>query len=106
MRLAGTNILVYVVDTPQEDRRKRHGAAVAVQGHRNVVAPLRHKPSEMPNCQYLHETVNSHAPVTHSDNPAITRVDMVQQRVKCFIALLASWRDGVGRGRNVLQPRA
>ena len=38
-------------------------------GHRNVAAPPRHKPGEMPNCHNSHETGNSQAPVTHSGNP-------------------------------------
>ena len=63
----------------------------AALGQRRHVGPV-----AQANPVHRHETINSQAPVTHSDNPGITRVDMVQQRVKCFIALPASWRDGAG----------
>ena len=38
-------------------------------GHRNVAAPPRHKPGEMPNCHNLREPRNSQPPVMHSGNP-------------------------------------
>ena len=63
----------------------------AALGQRRHVGPV-----AQANHVHRHENVNSQAPVTRSDNPGITRVDMVQQRVKCFIALPASWTDGAG----------
>ncbi len=70
MRLVDTDILIInAADTTPEERRKRHGVAIAASSRRNVTVPLRHKPGEASNCRKLHETGNPRAAVMHSGNP-------------------------------------